>query len=88
MRDEELSARLEREPVRVECPICRHRQRVGSASSRCDQCGSEIWVYGSRAAAEEALGGLVSDGRLAYVTEPGGNIWAVVANRTFGNRGS
>lgn len=88
MTDEELSARLEREPVRVECPICRHRQRVGSASGRCDQCGSEIRVYESRTAAEEALGDLVSDGRLAYVTEPAANVWAVIANRTFGKRGS
>lgn len=87
MTDEQLSARLERDPVRVECPICRHRQRVGSTVGRCDQCGSEITVYASRSAAEEALDELVSDGRLAYVSEPAPDLWAVIANRSFGNRG-
>lgn len=87
MEDEKLSARLERDPVRVECPICRHRQRVGSTASRCDQCGSEITVYGSRAAAEQVLEDLVSHGRLAYVTEPVPDLWAVIANRAFGSRG-
>lgn len=88
MPDEELRARIERDPVRVECPICRHRQRVGSIASRCDQCGSEIALYGSRAEAEEALDALVTDGRLAYVTEAATDLWAVIANRAFGNRGS
>ncbi|MGH7558209.1 MAG: hypothetical protein ACREMD_10630 [Gemmatimonadota bacterium] len=88
MTDEKLSARLERDPVRVECPICRHRQRVGSTTSRCDHCGSEITVHGSRSVAEEALEDLVSNGRLAYLTEPVPDLWAVIANRSFGNRGS
>lgn len=86
MPDERLSERLEHNPVRVECPICRHRQRVGSTVSRCDQCGSEITVYGSRSAAEEVLEDLVSRGRLAYLNEPARDLWAVIANRAFGNR--
>ena len=87
MTDDELSLRLERDPVRVECPICRHRQRVGSTAGRCDQCGSEIRMYASRSAAEEALEGLVSHGRLAYVAEAARDVWAVIANRAFGDQG-
>lgn len=88
MTDEErLDARLEREPVEVECPICRHGQRLGSASGRCDQCGSEISLYRDRPEASRALDALVDEGRVAYLTEvgprAGGPLWAVVANRAF-----
>ena len=88
MSVEELSARVERDPVRVECPICRHRQWLRSATGRCDQCGSEIALYASRSSAEEALEALVGNGRLAYLTEPAPDLWAVIANRAFGKRGS
>lgn len=88
MTSDSLDERLAREPVLVECPICRHRQPVAESSGRCDQCGSEIEVFDDRAAAREALDALVEEGRVAYLREvrgPGGpaGLFAVVANRGF-----
>ncbi|MDX1660517.1 MAG: hypothetical protein R3326_01890 [Gemmatimonadota bacterium] len=84
MTNEELETRLEREPVRVECPLCRHGQWLDATPSRCDQCGSEIEVFAERDAARSALASLQDEGRVAYRLEiPGTELWAVIANRSF-----
>lgn len=85
---EDLNRRLAEEPVKVECPLCRHRQWLDATPGRCDQCGSEIEIFGDRADAEEALAGLHEEGRVAYRIDVSGGIgrpglWAVVANRRF-----
>lgn len=81
---DELNERLDRQPVQVECPLCRHRQWLDATPGRCDQCGSEIEVFDDREAARAALEALHEEGRVAYrmeITRPG--LWAVVANRSF-----
>lgn len=89
MTSEDLNDRLAKEPVTVECPICRHRQWMRSTPGRCDQCGSEIAIYETRPAARAALEALVAEGRVAYLDEIAGEdeagrgLFAVVANRTF-----
>lgn len=83
MSEQDLSARLEAQPITVECPICRHNQRLGTTSGRCDQCGSEIDLYDERRTAEERLGELISVGRVAYLREIGRDVFAVIANRSF-----
>lgn len=84
---ETLDRRLEQEPVKVECPLCRHRQWLDATPGRCDQCGSEIEVFADRRAAKAALDDLRDQGRIAYRIEvsggPGEGLWAVVANRRF-----
>lgn len=80
---EELSARLEREPAKVECAICRHRQWFGATTGRCEQCGSEITLYADRAPAGEALDALVGAGRVAFLSETESGLFAVIANRSF-----
>lgn len=86
MPSDDLTARLRRDPVTVECPICRHRQRVAAAEERCDQCGSEIVLYESREAARRALDGWVDEGRVAYLREIAEDLFAVIANRAFRKR--
>lgn len=84
MTNEDLETRLERDPIKVECPLCRHRQWLDASPGRCDQCGSEIEVFADRDAARSALDELHDAGRVAYRMEiPGGDLWAVVANRSF-----
>jgi hypothetical protein len=83
MRGDELSSRLEREPAKVECAICRHRQWFGTTAGRCEQCGSEVTLYADRAPAKEALDTLVSAGRVAFLSEAEGGLFAVIANRAF-----
>lgn len=80
---EDLSARLAREPVKVECAICRHRQWFGATAGRCEQCGSEITLYADRTPAREALDALVAAGRVAFLSETEGGLFAVIANRSF-----
>ncbi|CAN5322381.1 hypothetical protein BH18GEM1_BH18GEM1_12210 [soil metagenome] len=83
MASDDLSSRLERDPAKVECSICRHRQWFGATTGRCEQCGSEITLYANRGPAREALVGLVDAGRVAYVTETDRGLFAVIANRSF-----
>ena len=84
MTNEDLEARLDREPVKVECPLCRHRQWLDATPARCDQCGSEIEVHADRDAARSAVEELHERGRVAYRMEiRGAGLWAVVANRSF-----
>lgn len=87
---EEVNARLESDPVQVECPICRHRQWLDSAEGRCDQCGSEIEIHSDRESARAALDALLEEGRVAYLNAVSGSgprpeLWVVVANRAFGS---
>lgn len=77
-----LRARLEREAVPVECPICRHRQWLSAMSGRCDQCGSGIGLFERRDDAQAAMEELQSKGRVGYLV-PGAGFFAVVSNRTF-----
>lgn len=84
MSQREVNERLQHETVKVECPICRHRQWLNVTPGRCDQCGSEITVYGERGEAQEALDDLVGQGRVAYMQEPVRGLFAVIANRAFG----
>jgi hypothetical protein len=86
MPSEELTARLAREPVRVECPICRHRQQLAAADGRCDQCGSEFTIFPDRETAQSKLDALIADRRVAYLRELPGDLFVVVANRSFGKR--
>lgn len=88
MTSDALNERLAHEPAEVECPICRHRQWMGAATGRCDQCGSEIQILGDRDAALARVDALVEEGRVAYLSEirrPSGarGLFAVVANRRF-----
>ena len=83
MASEGLTQRLARAPLKVECPICRHRQFVTSAEERCDQCSSEIALYEDREAARQALDALTDAGRVAFLRELDGGVFAVIANRTF-----
>ncbi|HUP00675.1 MAG TPA: hypothetical protein VM737_04035 [Gemmatimonadota bacterium] len=80
---EDLTERLDREAVGVECSICRHRQWLSMVRGRCDQCGSEISLYPDRRAAREALEVLAAAGRVAYLSETAGGLFAVVTNRSF-----
>jgi hypothetical protein len=87
-----LSERLGREPAEVECPICRHRQYLGAATGRCDQCGSEIEIVEDRGTAEQRLDELSNEGRVAYLRElqrpaSARGLFAVVANRRFRSGG-
>jgi ribosomal protein S27E len=86
MPSEDLIARLAREPVRVECPICRHRQNLAAPEGRCDQCGSELAIFTGREAAQRKLDELIADGRVAYLSELQNDLFAVVANRSFRKR--
>lgn len=83
MPSDELTDRLRRNPVKIECPICRHRQWLGASEGRCDQCGSEIALYADRASAEERLDALVAEGRVAYLHVAPKGLFAVIANRSF-----
>lgn len=83
---DDLDERLDREPVDVECPLCRHRQWLDATPGRCDQCGSEIVVFDDREAARSAVDALHDEGRVAYRLEPRPGLWAVVANRSFRRR--
>lgn len=84
MSQDNLQERLAREPARVECPICRHRQWLSGATGRCDQCGSEIELFESREEAAGALAELTREGRVAFQVEAGEGLFGVVANRKFG----
>lgn len=88
MSQETLQDRLARQPAKVECPICRHRQWLSAPRGRCDQCGSEIALFEDRAEAARAMEAFVAGGRLAYLVDAEGGLFAVVANRAFGQRGS
>ena len=83
---EELTDRLTRQPVHIECPICRHSQRLSATVGRCDQCGSEFSVFPDRERAQEQLDGLIATGRVAYLREAAGGLFVLVANRSFGKR--
>lgn len=85
MNERDLNERLRHDAVKVECPICRHRQWTTSTRARCDQCGSEIRLFDDRGDAEAALASLSEQGRVAYLTELEDAIFAVVANRRFGS---
>lgn len=84
MREGNLQDRLAREPARVECPICRHRQWLSGSIGRCEQCGSEIELFESREEAAGALEELTREGRVAFQVEAGKGLFGVVANRKFG----
>jgi hypothetical protein len=86
MSSEALKERLARSPAKVECPICRHRQWQAAPEGRCDQCGSEVAIYETREEAAGALDALVARGRLAYLRDAEGGLFAVIANRTFAPR--
>ena len=79
----DLSERLERETVGIECAMCRHRQWLSTVRGRCDQCGSEILLFLDRDAARAALDGFGSEGRVAYLGEKAGGLYVVIANRAF-----
>jgi len=83
MGQDDLSERLRHDPAKVECPICRHRQWTTTRTTRCDQCGSEIRLYGEREEAERQLETLSEDGDVAYLTELSDGVFAVIANRRF-----
>ena len=84
MKKDDLETRLDREPAKVECPLCRHGQWIDATPARCDQCGSEIALFADRDGARSALEELQDEGRVAYRMEvPGRDLWAVVANRSF-----
>jgi hypothetical protein len=78
-----LSDQLSSEPVLIDCPICRHREHMGSQTGRCGQCGSEISLFDSSESAEQALNALVDSGRVAYLRKAPNKIYAVIANRSF-----
>lgn len=86
MPSDDLNARLRHSPVTVECPICRHRQRVAAAEERCDQCGSEITLFESREAGRRVLEASLDDGRVAYLRDIPGGLFVVIANRSFRKR--
>jgi hypothetical protein len=86
MPSEALTARLAREPVQVECPICRHRQQLAAARGRCDQCGSEFSIFPDRETAQSELDAMITDGRVAFLRELPGDLFVLVANRSFGKR--
>ena len=86
MPPDDMKARLAREPAQVECAICRHRQWLSAPQGRCDQCGSEITLFERRDEAERSLEALVREGRVAYLRETPGGLYAVVANRLFRRR--
>ena len=88
MPDDGLTERLEREPEKVECPLCRHRQWFAVATGRCDQCGSEVRLFAESETARRELAALSDAGRLAYLAETDGGLFAVIANRTFGRPGA
>jgi hypothetical protein len=86
MPSKELTARLAREPAQVECPICRHRQRVAAVDGRCDQCGSEFTIFPDRETAQSRLDAMIAEGRVAFLRELPGDLFVLVANRAFGKR--
>jgi DNA-directed RNA polymerase subunit RPC12/RpoP len=86
MPPDDLNARLVREPAKVECPICRHRQWLSAPQGRCDQCGSEITLFDDREEADRSLKGLIQEGRVAYLRELPDGLYAVIANRAFRRR--
>lgn len=89
MTSDALKARLARERAQVECAICRHRQWLAAPQGRCDQCGSEIALFEDREAADRALDELTAQGRVAFLRELAGGLYAVIANRVFrGKAGS
>ncbi len=83
MSTKERLSRLASEPVKVECPICRHRQWLSTRSGRCDQCGSEITLFEDRESATSTLEELSGQGRLAYLRDVADGVFAVIANRGF-----
>jgi DNA-directed RNA polymerase subunit RPC12/RpoP len=86
MSPDDVKARLAREAAKVECPICRHRQWLSAPVGRCDQCGSEIILFDVREDAERSLEGFIREGRVAYLRELAGGLYAVIANRAFPRR--
>ena len=88
MASERLTQRLARERLKVECPICRHRQWLSASEERCDQCGSEISLYEDREAAQRALDAMTAEGRVAFLRDVAGDLFAVIANRTFRHKSS
>ena len=89
MTSDTFKARLVREPAQVECAICRHRQWLAAPRSRCDHCGSEISLFEDREAADLSLDDLTAQGRVAFLSELAGGLYAVIANRVFrGKAGS
>jgi DNA-directed RNA polymerase subunit RPC12/RpoP len=87
MSADDLKARLSRAPATIECPICRHRQWLSAVEGRCDQCGSEIALLDDREAASRKLDEATAAGRVAFLRELPGGLFAVVANRAFPGKG-